>query len=80
MHKGKRVAAHPRHGKGCFVTVTGHIHKSRQAHRDWSPGRFMNWARDIGPCTSQVIKQQLENRPHPKHGYRACPGLLNLSR
>lgn len=80
MHKGHRVAAHPRHGQGRFSTLTEHMPKSHQAHRDWSPGRFMNWASDIGPCTTQVVKQQLENRPHPEHGYRACLGLLNLSR
>lgn len=80
MHKGQRVAAHPRHGQGRFSTLTEHMPKSHQAHRDWSPGRFMHWASDIGPCTAQVVKQQLEDRPHPEHGYRACLGLLNLSR
>lgn len=80
MHKGHRVAAHSRHGQGRFSTLTEHMPKSHQAHRDWSPGRFMNWASDIGPCTTQVVKQQLEDRPHPEHGYRACLGLLNLSR
>ncbi len=54
--------------------------KSHQAHRDWSPGRFLNWAADIGPCTAQVVKRLLEDRPHPEHGYRACLGLLNLAR
>ena len=80
LHKGRRVAAHPRHGKGRFVTVTGHMPKSHLAYRDWSPGRFINWAGSIGPCTAQVIKRQLEDRPHPEHGYRACLGLLSLSR
>ena len=80
LHKGHRVASHARHGQGRFSTVTEHMPKSHQAHREWSPGRFMNWASDIGPCTTQVIKQQLEDRPHPEHGYRACLGLLNLSR
>jgi len=54
MHKGHRVAAHPRHGQGRFSTLTEHMPKSHQAHRDWSPGRFMNWASGIGPCTAQV--------------------------
>ena len=27
-----------------------------------------------------MVKQQLEDRPHPEHGYRACPGLLNLGK
>jgi len=44
------------------------------------PGHFLHWGQDIGPCTRQVVQQQLENLPHPEHGYRACLGLLNLSR
>jgi hypothetical protein len=35
---------------------------------------------DIGPATRDVVKWQLENRPHPEQGYRACLGLLNLAR
>ena len=82
MHKGKRVACHTKlsQGNARHSTLTEHMPKSHQAHRDWSPGRFINWARKIGPCTAEVIKRQLENRPHPEHGYRACLGLLNLAR
>lgn len=80
MHKGQRVAVHPRHGKGRFATLTEHMPKSHQAHRDWSPGRFLHWAEDIGPCTREVVQGQLNDRPHPEHGYRACLGLLQLSR
>lgn len=80
LHKGRRVATHPRHGTGRFSTLTEHMPKSHRAHREWSPGRFMNWAKQIGPCTLQVIQQQLQDRPHPEHGYRACLGLLNLGR
>jgi hypothetical protein len=80
MHKGQRVAAHPRQSKERFVNITEHMPKSHQAHRAWSPRRFLNWARDIERCTAQVVKQQLAGRPHPEHGYRPCLGLLNLSR
>jgi len=80
MHKGNRVAVHPRRGPQRFSTLMDHMPSSHRAHREWSPGRFLNWAGDIGPCTRQVVQQQLENRPHPEHGYRACLGLLNLSR
>ena len=80
LHKGRRVAAHPRLSQGRFSTLTEHMPKSHQAHRDWSPGRFLNWARDIGPSTAAVVESQLNNRPHPEHGYRACLGLLQLSR
>lgn len=82
MHKGKRVASHAKLSQGNLrhSTLTEHMPKSHQAHRDWSPGRFVNWARKIGPCTTEVIKRQLQNRPHPEHGYRACLGLLSLVR
>lgn len=80
LHKGQRVATHPRTGQGRFSTCTEHMPKLHQAHRDWSPGRFLRWAQDIGPCTAEVITRQLEGRPHPEHGYRACLGLLNLGR
>jgi len=80
LHKGQRVACHPRNAHGGYSTLTEHMPKAHQAHREWSPGRFLNWAKEIGPCTAQVIKQQLTDRPHPEHGYRACLGLLKLSR
>ena len=80
LHKGNRVAVHPRQGPQLYSTLVEHMPSSHRAHREWSPGRFLNWAQDIGPCTRQVVQQQLENRPHPEHGYRACLGLLNLAR
>ncbi len=30
--------------------------------------------------TDRVTQRQLQDRPHPEHGYRACLGLLQLSR
>lgn len=80
FHKGSRVASHPRKPKGGFTTHPEHMPKSHQRHQSWTPGRFMNWAADIGPCTLEVVKRQLTERPHPEHGYRACLGLLNLAK
>lgn len=80
LHKGRRVAVHPRHGPSRYNTLSEHMPESHRRHRQWSPGRFLNWAQDIGPATLGVTQNQLENRPHPEHGYRACLGLLNLSR
>jgi transposase len=77
FRKGKRVAAHPRTHTGGFSTLSEHMPKSHRKHMEWSPGRFLNWAKDIGPCTLNVVKQQLRERPHTEHGYRACLGLLN---
>lgn len=80
LHKDKRGAVHVRYGPSRYSTLVEHMPRSHRAHREWSPGRFLKWAQDIGPCTRQVVQQQLENRPHPEHGYRACLGLLKLSR
>lgn len=80
LHRGHRVAAHPRQGAGRFSTLPEHMPKSHREHRQWSPGRFMNWAKDIGVATLHVVEHQLNNRPQPEHGYRACLGLLNLAR
>ena len=73
MHKGKRVASTPGMAGGSPPSPSTCPSPTRP-DRDWSPGRFLNWAADIGPCTAQVVKQQLEDRPHPEHGYRACLG------
>lgn len=79
--KGKRVAAHVRsHLRGRHTTLAEHMPESHRKHSEWSPGRLLNWALGIGPGTRDVVKWQLENRPHPEQGYRACLGLLNLAK
>jgi len=80
LHKSRRVAVHPRRGPSRYSTLPEHMPESHRRHREWSPGRFLNWAQTIGPATLGVVKRQLEDRPHPEHGYRACLGILNLSR
>jgi len=54
--------------------------ESHRKHLQWTPGRLLNWAQSIGPGTRVVVRWQLEHRPHPEQGYRACLGLLNLAR
>lgn len=80
LHKGRRVAVHPRHGSGRYATQPEHMPESHRAHLEWSPSRFMRWAEQIGPATAALIEHQLTHRPHPEHGYRACLGLLSLAR
>jgi transposase len=82
LHRGQRVVSHPRlvHQRERFRTLSEHMPKAHREHRDWSPERFLRWARDIGPCTAEVVQRQLTDRPHPEHGYRACLGLLKLSK
>ena len=75
----QRIASHARnHVRGGHTTLREHMPKAHQKHSEWTPGRFLNWAIDIGPRTRDVVKHLLEHRPHPEHGYRSCLGLLNL--
>jgi transposase len=54
--------------------------KSHRAHLEWTPGRFLNWAVEIGPCTRDLVQQLLTGRPHPEMGFRSCLGLLSLEK
>jgi transposase len=79
--KGKRVASHMRSNKrGAHTTLPEHMPESHRKHMQWTPGRLLNWGASIGAATRDVVKWQLENRPHPEQGYRACLGLLNLAK
>lgn len=78
---GKKVASHPRsfikHGRS---TKEEHMPASHRKHMEWSPGRFLTWGNEVGPRTRDVVRHLLEDKPHPEHGYRACLGLLGLSK
>jgi transposase len=50
FHRGKRVASHVRRSLAYrHTTVSAHMPKSYQAHREWSPSRLIHWAEGIGP-------------------------------
>ena len=81
FHQQQRVASHLREeNQGRYTTLTEHMPKAHQRHREWTPGRLLNWALSIGPATRDVVRWQLESKPHPEQGYRSCLGLLSLSR
>jgi transposase len=81
FHGGQRVASHPRsHRRGGHTTLPEHMPKAHQRHAQWSPERLLGWALDIGPSTHALVRHQLETKPHPEMGYRACLGLLSSAR
>ena len=51
-----------------------------RAHLQWTPQKLIDWGLRIGVSTAQVVTWQLEHRPHPEQGYRACLGLQRLAR
>jgi transposase len=81
IFKGRRVASHVRsHLRGKHTTLLEHMPEAHKRHAQWSPTRLLSWAAKIGQGTRNVVQWNLENRPHPEQGYRACLGLLNLSK
>jgi len=51
-----------------------------EKHHKWTPGRLMNWAKDIGDDVLIWVKSLLKQKQHEEQAYRVCLGLLNLSR
>lgn len=80
-HQQQRVAVHPRsERRGGHTTLAAHLPSPHRAQREWSPERFLHWAREIGPATGDLVRQLLSSRPHPEMAYRSCLGLLSLAR
>ncbi|MDU8471649.1 IS21-like element ISPsy40 family transposase, partial [Pseudomonas syringae pv. actinidiae] len=81
FHANQRVASHLRsQHKGRHTTQTEHMPKSHREHAEWTPQRLIRWAEQTGPNTAGVIAYILERRIHPQHGFRACLGILRLSK
>jgi len=81
LHGQQRVATHPRRRtRGTFTTLPEHMPAAHRAHREWSPGKLVTWGQSIGVATAAVVQWQMDHRPHPEQGYRACLGLRRLAK
>jgi transposase len=81
FHHNQRVASHLRSDRlGAHTTIPEHMPSHHRAHSEWSPGRFLNWAVEIGPHTHDFVRLLIESRKHPEFSYRSCLGLLSLAK
>ncbi len=81
LHKGKRVACHPRsHKKGDYSTIDEHMSAAHRAHKEWTAQRLIHWSGEIGSNTQIFVTQLLGRYKHPEHGYRSCLGLISLTK
>ena len=77
----QRVAVHPYSTrKGAHTTTAEHMPAAHRAHREWTPAKLLAWGERIGPSCGALVRWQMEHRPHPEQGYRACLGLRRLAR
>lgn len=80
-HNNTRIALHKRNlNMYGYTTDNNHRPKNHKFIADWTPKRFINWARNISPETEQVIIKVMDSRKHPDQAYRTCMGLLNLQK
>ena len=81
FHANQRVGCHALSARrGHHTTLPEHMPASHRAHLEWTPAKLIKWGSSIGVATAGVVTWQLENRPHPEQGYRACLGLKRLAR
>jgi transposase len=81
FHKGERVAAHARlYAKGGYTTLKEHMPPSHRYYAEWNPARFIQWAGKTGEATARLVEKILATRPYPEQGYKACLGIINLTR
>jgi transposase len=78
---GRRVASHAReYGRRRYITDPGHMPAAHRAHAEWTPSRLISWAATVSPATAGLVTKILESKPHPEHAYRACLGIMNLTK
>jgi transposase len=81
FHRSQRIASHVRsYQRGTHTTIAEHMPRAHRAHAEWTPARLIQWGASIGIHTQAVVEHLLKSKPHPEQGYRACLGLLALSR
>ena len=81
MFKNQRVASHGRsYEKYQYTTLPEHMPESHRKYLEWSPSRIMEWAGKNGPSTRDLVTCIMESRKHPEQGFRACLGIMRLTK
>jgi len=81
FHHSKRVAVHQRRFAGHRAgTEPDHMPSHHRFIAEWTPERFVGWARSFGPNTEGLIVAVLASRRHPEQAFRTCLGILKLFR
>ena len=80
----KRIAVHRRDTvRNGYSTIKEHMPESHRHYllqQGWTPLDFTEKAREIGPCTVDVVVELLAAKAFPEQAYDACLGLLRLQK
>lgn len=79
--KGERIAYHLRDRKKYkYSTIKDHLPSQHQFVSEWNPEKFINWASGISPIVKQYIEGVLSQKAYPETLYRACVGILAMTK
>jgi len=79
-HNHERIAAHRRdRTPNGYSSHHEHMPPHHRFVAEWSPERFLSWARKFGPHTEGLIAAVLAERQVPEQGFRSCLGILKLA-
>ena len=81
-YKGIQIALHPKlHFSGQVSTLHEHMPKNHQyANEKVNPGRYLNWANNIGINSLLWVKSEFENVEHKPNAYRKLNAVLSMAK
>lgn len=81
-YKGIQIALHPKlHFSGQTSTLNEHMPANHQyANEKINPGKYLNWAKDIGISTLQWVKKEFEKVTHAPNAYRKLNAVLSMAK
>lgn len=81
-HKGALIATHPKlHFAGDVSTLKEHMPKNHQYyHEKTNPGKFLNWANNIGTHTLEWVKNEFASVEHAPNAYRKLNAVLTMAK
>lgn len=81
-YKGVQIALHPKlHFSGAVSTLIEHMPKNHEyAKEKNNPGRYLNWASNIGASTLEWVKKEFEKVSHAPNAYRKLNAVLSKAK
>jgi hypothetical protein len=80
-YDNQRIVQYPRdRSPNGYTTLAEHMPAHHRWYAEWSPERFLNWARAMGADVEAVIGKVLDSRPYAPQAYKACMGSLSLQK
>jgi len=81
FYQQQRIAIHLRsYKRNLHSTKKEHMPKAHREYAEWSPERLTQWAGKIGAHTKHYIETLIAKRDFPEQAYRACLGILRMSK